>query len=277
MRKRSSIAFLIFFSIFLSLFLQSVSAQDDTWNPAEVTSNPGFEATIDGVKDPSWEQDGNVTWYVLDGLQFKLFVQHYDNSLYFLIEARFTTGVSEETVSLYLASTNRTVDINDKKQITIYNASQSGNETSAYWDLYKGEDNDYLVDQEDSGFVGAAGIGESNFRIYEYQISLDPVGNSSTEDVNLDVYKNYAVQLGYNTSNSPTEKLSEVLLVQIGPKSSASTEGEIGEFNFNSELYIVIVLLIISVFVVSYGIMVFTVKQKVGLVLDIENDEEEEK
>ncbi|MHA1611352.1 MAG: hypothetical protein ACTSYU_04795 [Promethearchaeota archaeon] len=254
--------------------VSNVTAQDDTWSREEVTSNPGFAAIIDGEKEDDWSSNVNFTDYVLNGLQFKVFVQHFGDYLYFLVEARFTTQTQDETVSLYFASTNQTSDINDKKQITIFNASQSGNETSNFTDYYLSS-SEYQIDQNDLGFTGAGAIGESNFRTYEFKILLEPEENSSTEDVELNIYNNYAVQLGYNNSDDDTERISETLLVQIGPKSSAGIEGEIGEFDFNTELYIIIVLIIVSVFTIGYGVAVFTSKQKVGIIYVDELDEED--
>jgi len=273
-RKRSSFTFLIIFSILLGILVSNVTAQDDTWSREEVTSNPGFAAIIDGEKEDDWSSNVNFTDYVLNGLQFKVFVQHFGDYLYFLVEARFTTQTQDETVSLYFASTNQTSDINDKKQITIFNASQSGNETSNFTDYYLSS-SEYQIDQNDLGFTGAGAIGESNFRTYEFKILLEPEENSSTEDVELNIYNNYAVQLGYNNSDDDTERISETLLVQIGPKSSAGIEGEIGEFDFNTELYIIIVLIIVSVFTIGYGVAVFTSKQKVGIIYVDELDEED--
>ncbi|WP_457556664.1 hypothetical protein [Candidatus Harpocratesius sp.] len=264
MRKRNSFFVLIIFSLFLGALIQVVSAQDETWSRPEVTSNPGFEAVIDGVKEESWGFKVNSSSYVLDGLQFKVFVQHYNQYIYFLVEARFTTEVQNETVSLFLSQSNQTISFLDKKQITIFNASESGNESSTFSDYYLNSDS-YVVDQFDLGFNGAAGIGENGYRIFEFKILLQPEENSTTEDVTLNVYKNYAIELGYNNSNSDEVKISDPLLVQIGPKSSASTEGEIGEYNFDSELFILIVLIIVSVFVLSYGGLLLATKKKQGI------------
>lgn len=254
--------------------MPNIAAQDETWSREEVTSNPGFEATIDGEKEADWGSNVNFTDYVLDGLQFKVFVQHFGENLYFLVEARFITEAQDETVSLYFASTNQTSDINDKKQITIFNASQPGNETSNSTDYYLSSD-EYQVDQNDFGFTGAGAIGDNTYRYYEFEILLEPEENSSTEDVELNIYNNYAIQLGYNNSKDGTERRSETLLVQIGPKNSAETEGEIGEYDFNIELYIIIVLIIVSVFIIGYGVAVFTSKQKVGIIFEEGMDEED--
>ena len=272
MRKRNSFLILVIFSLFLGTLIQSISAQDETWSRPEVTSNPGFEPVIDGVKEESWGPSVNSSVYLLDGLQFKVFVQHYEQSIYFLVEARFTTKVQNETVSLLLSENNQTVELLDKKEITIFNASEAGNESSIFTDYYLSSDN-YIPDQFEAGFTGAGAIGESGYRIYEFQILLEPDENSSTEDITWNVYKNYAVELVYNNSNSDEIKISDPLLVQIGPKSSTNTEGVISEYKFNSELYILIVLIIISVFVIGYGFMLLSTKKKQGISL-IEDSEE---
>lgn len=275
MRKRNSFLILVIFSLFLGTLIHTISAQDETWSRPEVTSNPGFEPVIDGIKEDSWGPNINSSVYVLDGLQFKLFVQHFEDSIYFLIEARFTTDVQNETVSLLLSQNNQTSEFLDKKEITIFNASESGNESSTFSDYYLSSDT-YVFDQFEGGFSGAGGIGENGYRIFEFQILLKPENeNSSQEDITWDVYKNYAVELTYNNSNNDEIKISEPLLVQIGPKSSANPEGVISEYNFNSELFILIVLIVVSVFVIGYGFMLLSTKKRQGISF-IEEEMEEE-
>ena len=141
--KRGTITLLLILSFtILSLNLHSSLA----WTPTELTSNPnnGDPPIIDGILDDSWNTIGNYSFHTFPGGRgVTLFVQHVEDSIYFLVEVKFESAFNTETISLYLSnSTNETEtdEIFDKKQITLFNSTIQGNESSTYSDCYLGNE-----------------------------------------------------------------------------------------------------------------------------------------
>lgn len=271
-RKRNSITYLLVLIISLTSFLSILTfAQGATWSETEITSNVGSALNIDGIMEDSWTNTNiNFTHFEFESSEagsITLYVQHYGDYLYFLIIAKFL-AVTEETFSIYLSDSNLTEDIFDKKQITMTNASESGNESSNALDFFKPEDSDeYSIDLEDEGFEGVAryGTNETNldYRYYEYKIKMAPSNESASEDTEIIGYFNYVIQIGYNSSSGGEEELTDSLLVQVGPKVFAE-DVRIGELDIDTKLYINVVLIIVTVIFGSFGIALISSKSKIG-------------
>ena len=270
--KRNSTTYLLVLIISLTSFLSVLTfVQGNTWGEStEITSNVGSEAPeIDGIMEESWST-ANLTYGDFGSdIRITLYVQHFNENLYFLIIAKFAAEADEETFSIYLSDSNDTEDIFDKKQITMQNASESGNESSTATDLFKPEESDeYLADLELEGFLGAAKYHingtdeEAYYRYYEYEIAMTPSNASASEDTEIIGFFNYAIRIGYNSSSNE-ENLSDVILVQVGPKGYAEDK-RIGELDIDTKLYINIVLMIVTVIFGSFGIALITSKSKIG-------------
>ena len=265
--KRGTITLLLILSFtILSLNLPNSLA----WIPTEITSNPnnGDPPTIDGILDESWNTIGNYSFHSFPGGRgITLYVQHIKDSIYFLVEVKFvSTAYNTETISLFLSnSTNETEtdQIFDKKQITLFNATIQGNESSTYSDYYLGNEGLYLPDSYDEGFEGAAKIGNETdiHRYYEFKIAYQPSTENSTEDSSIKIFEKISIKIGINNTASE-ETISEAISIQIGPKGISIGEEIPGEFDFNTELYMMIVLISVSVIFGIYGIILISFRAK---------------
>ena len=108
-RKRNSITILLAFIITFVSFLSILTyAQGDSWTKTEITSNVGSMPEIDGEMEDSWST-ANFTYGEFessDVARITLYVQHYGDYLYFLIIAKFSAEMDEETFSIYLSDSN---------------------------------------------------------------------------------------------------------------------------------------------------------------------------
>ena len=264
--KRGTITLILILSFtILSLNLPNSLA----WNPTELTSNPnnGDPPVIDGILDESWKTIGNYSFHTFDGGRgVTLFVQHDKDSIYFLIEVKFESAHNTETISLYLSnSTNETEtgQAFDKKQITLFNSTMQGNESSTYSDYYSGIDEMYLPDSNEEGFEGAARIGNGTdiHRYYEFKIELQPSNESITEDSSIKIFEKISIEIGINNTATDETISEEAIIIQIGPK-GFSPQDEIGEYDFNTELYMMIVLISVSAIFGVYGVFLITLRAK---------------
>ena len=279
-RTRSYILFFFLFSVFLFSFsIHQSSAQDPGWALTEITSNPGIAPSIDGIKEPTWGDEANITYYDFEGgRRLTFYVQHVGKFLYFLIELKFRIEQDpHETISLYFASSNKTNDIMDKKQITLFNATTFGNSSSIARDLYKKSGGNYTLNTKTENFEGAASVAESTlYRYYEYKIRMNSTTTNKTEDAVFEIYNNYALKVGINTTNNLGEEaISDVLLLQIGPKSVIAPTSPIGIWDFDLKVYILIVLIVVTSIFGIYGIGLFSVRSKLKSTIDLETIEEE--
>ncbi|MHA2001452.1 MAG: hypothetical protein ACTSVU_05105 [Promethearchaeota archaeon] len=269
LRKRLSItiSILIAFTI-LSTGLILGAAQDNNWSVSELTSNTSVAPVIDGVKDSTWNNANSSQYEYDNGQKIDLYVQHDSDNIYFLIVAKFATTQYAETFSVFLSNSNDSEGIFDKKQITLFNASSRDNDSSQYFDSHEYSGGpDYALDTNDEGFIGVAGYSNNSedvYRYYEYKIQMVPSNNiSADEDVHLQGFMNYAIKIGFNSTSASTEVLSNSLLIQIGPKSTGG-ENTVGTYNFKADVYIMVVMIVVSVITGIYGIAVIASKSKVG-------------
>ncbi len=264
--KRGTITLLIILSFtILSLNLPSSLA----WIPTGLTSNPNNDEppVIDGIFDESWNTIGNKSFHSFpEGRRVTLYVQHAEDSIYFLVEVKFlSTEHNTETISLYLSnSTNETEtgQIFDKKQITLFNSTDQGNESSIYSDYYFENEALYLQDSVNEGFEGAAKIGNGTDtnRYYEFKIEFQPSNESIDEDSSMKIREKFSIKIGIN--NTATEEtVSEEIAIQIGVKVDLIDDG-IGEYDFNTELYMMVVLISVSVIFGAYGITLILFRVK---------------
>ena len=265
--KRGTITLLLILSFtILSLNLHSSLA----WTPTELTSNPnnGDPPIIDGILDDSWNTIGNYSFHTFPGGRgVTLFVQHVEDSIYFLVEVKFITSFNTETISLYLSnSTNETEtdEIFDKKQITLFNSTIQGNESSIYSDYYLGNDELYLPDSVDEGLEGAARIGNETdtHRYYEFKIEYQPSNDSIYEDSSIKIFEKISIEIGINNTASDETISDEAITIQIGPKGISPIDDEPGVYDFNTELYMMIVLISVSVIFGVYGIILLSIRAK---------------
>ena len=264
--KRGTITLLLILSFtILSLNLPNSLA----WTPTDLTSNPnsGDLPIIDGNLDESWDTIANKSFHTfLGGKGVTLYVQHAEDSIYFLVEVKFiSTEYNTETISLYLSnSTNETEtgQTFDKKQITLFNSTMQGNESSTYLDYYSEIEDIYLLDSIDEGFEGAARIGNGSdiHRYYEFKIAFQPSNESIDTDSSMKIREKMSIKLGIN--NTATDEIvSEEITIQIGTKLNLIEDG-IGEYDFDTELYMMIVLISVSVIFGVYGITLILFRAK---------------
>ena len=261
--KKKGISSILLFLLTVSLILTSIS-QTTAWSDDKITSSPGDEPTIDGIMDEPWDESTiNQSYYTFSGdRRITLYVLHHSDTIYFLVEVKFATSQETETISIYLSasSDDSEEDFLDKKQITMENSTQKGNETSTATDLYRVDEDIYTADSEVDGFEGDAGIGDLNYRYYEFAIKLSP--DDETQDNIFDFTEDYSIKVGIN--NTLTDEVqTDPIMIQIGPK-SIEAEEEIGIFDFDTELYIRIVIgIILGIFGV-FGILVLNQVFKLG-------------
>ena len=264
--KRGTITLLIILSFtILSLNLPNSLA----WIPTELTSNPNNDEppVIDGIFDESWNTIGNKSFHSFPGGRgVTLYVQHVEDSIYFLVEVKFiSTEHNTETISLYLSnSTNETEtgQAFDKKQITLFNSTMQGNESSIYSDYYSEIEDIFLADSFDEGFEGAARIGNESDtnRYYEFKIEFQPSNESIVEDSSMKIRETMSIKLGINNT-ATDETVSEEITIQIGTKVNLIDDG-VGEYDFDTELYMMIVLISVSVIFGVYGITLILFRAK---------------
>ncbi len=264
--KRGTITLLLILSFtILSLNLPNSLA----WTPTDLTSNPnsGDLPIIDGNLDESWDTIANKSFHTfLGGKGVTLYVQHAEDSIYFLVEVKFiSTEYNTETISLYLSNSTNETEIGqtfDKKQITLFNSTIQGNESSTYLDYYSEIEDIYLLDSIDEGFEGAARIGNGSdtHRYYEFKIAFQPSNESIDTDSSMKIREKMSIKLGIN--NTATDEIvSEEITIQIGTKLHLIDDG-IGEYDFDTELYMMIVLISVSVIFGVYGITLILFRAK---------------
>ncbi len=265
--KRGTITLLL---ILLSFTILSLNLPNSlAWNPTELTSNPnnGDPPIIDGILDESWNTIGNKSFHSFDGGRgVTLYVQHVEDSIYFLVEVRFIPADNTETISIYLSnSTNETEtgQVFDKKQITLFNSTMQGNESSIYSDYYSENEGMYMPDSIDEGFEGAAKIGNGTdtHRYYEFKITYQPSNESILEDSSIKIFEKISIELGINNTVGD-ETRSEAITIQIGPKGISPIDDDPTDYDFNTELYMMIVLISVSVIFSVYGIILISFKVK---------------
>jgi len=265
--KRGTITLLLILSItILSLYIPKSLA----WTPSEITSNPnnGDPPVIDGIMDESWNSIANRSFHTFQGGRgITLYVQHTEDSIYFLVQVKFESSYNTETISLYLSnSTNETEtgQIFDRKQITLYNSTMQGNESSTYSDYYLGNEELYLPDSVDEGFEGAAKIGNGTDtnRYYEFKIGLQPSNESIFEDSTIKIFEKISIKIGINNTLIDETISDEAISIQIGPKGISIGDTTPGEYDFNTELYMMIVLISVTTLFGVYGIILLSIKIK---------------
>ena len=263
--KRGTITLLLILSFtILSLNLPNSLA----WIPTELTSNPNNDEppVIDGIFDESWDTVGNKSFHSFPGGRgVTLYVQHVEDSIYFLVEVKYESSFNTETISLYLSnSTNETEtgQTFDKKQITLFNSTMQGNESSTYSDYYSEIEDIFLTDSIDEGFEGAARIGNGTDtnRYYEFKIEFQPSNESIAEDSSMKIREKISIKLGINNT-ATDETVSEEITIQIGTKINLIDDG-VGEYDFDTELYMMIVLISVSVIFGVYGITLILFRAK---------------
>ena len=79
----------------------------------------------------------------------------------------------------------------------------------------------------------------------------------------MTIYNTYSIKVGFNSTATITEDISSVLLIQLGPKSDYE-DTTITAFHFNTDLYILIVLICVSSVFGVYGIFILQSKKKIG-------------
>ncbi|MHA1563233.1 MAG: hypothetical protein ACTSPA_14040, partial [Promethearchaeota archaeon] len=183
------------------------------------------------------------------------------------VEVKFESAFNTETISLYLSnSTNETEtdEIFDKKQITLFNSTIQGNESSIYSDYYLGNEELYLPDSFDEGLEGAARIGNETdiHRYYEFKIEYQPSNDSISEDSSIKIFEKLSIKLGINNTASDETISDEAITIQIGPKGISSIDNEPGVYDFNTELYMMIVLISVSVIFGVYGVILISIRAK---------------
>lgn len=250
LRKRYTIVFLMLFAS--SIFLSSFTSVHG-WSKSVLIVPGSTEAPIiDGIKDDLWTGNSvNVTRHQFTSRSspITLYATTYGGFIYFFIEAEFTSLENNESFSLYLGSTNQTSAnasvFMDKKMITMVNITQYGNQTSFITDFHLNGEN-YSVDDVTDAYNGKADFASTagTYRNYEYAIPLTAPVNS-TNDVTWYMGRNYAFKVGINNTDSD-EEVSEVFLIQIGQRLGLSEE-EIGEYQFDTELYLKIVMIIVLI------------------------------
>ena len=263
--KRGTITLLLILSFtILSLNLPNSLA----WTPTDLTSNPnsGDPPIIDGNLDESWDTIANKSFHSIPTDRgVTLYVQHDEDSIYFLVEVKFKSAYNAETISLYLSnSTNETEtgQTFDKKQINLSNLTMQGNESSTYLDYHSEIEDIYLLDSIDEGFEGAARIGNGSdtHRYYEFKIAFQPSNESIDTDSSMKIREKMSIKLGIN--NTATDEIvSEEITIQIGTKLHLIDDG-IGEYDFDTELYMMIVLISVSVIFGVYGITLIFFRAK---------------
>ena len=120
MMLRKRLSFICLALLFLSLIsnLSLISAQGNDWSkPILVSSSGEVEPIIDGLMDEGWSEQNNSYYEFDNGQKILLYGQHSGNYLFILIIAQYRNTFDEETFSLYLSTTEETVDIFDKKQL----------------------------------------------------------------------------------------------------------------------------------------------------------------
>ncbi len=254
--RRKYLSTSILIAIFISTMAMNVVTVRGWTSSQELTSNTAtYVPVVDGVKNNTVWLDERVNWtsHNLEPPQFNFYVQHTSDSLYVLIELKgFIATSSEEICSIYISSSNQTEDDDfiDKKQITLYNATEKGNETSEFKDLYL-DDADYVEDEGDSKSFGAAKYGAEQDRIFEFNISR--VAENATQNTNLTTSFNYAFKVGFTSGGN--EKVTPPLLIQVGPKIGEDEE-EIGEYNVNWVIFNKVVHWIVLVIMGIFGLMI---------------------
>lgn len=264
--KRGTITLLIILSFtILSLNLPNSIA----WTPTELTSNPNNidSPVIDGILDESWNTIGNHSFHTFDGGGgITLYVQHVEDFIYILIEVMFKTEHDNETISLYLSnSTNETEtdEVFDKKQITLIGSTDQVNETSTYSDYYLGNGELYIPDYIDEGFEGAArtGNGTDIHRYYEFKIDFQPSNDSIDSDSSMKIREKMSIKVGINNTANDETISDGPITIQIGPKLTP-IDDEPGIYDFNTELYMMVVMISVSVIFGVYGIILFSIRAK---------------
>jgi hypothetical protein len=268
-------SFIILTILFLSLLsnFSLTLAQGNNWSQLTVVSSQGDdEPVIDGLMDEGWTEQNSSLYEFDNGRDIILYAQHTVDYLYLFITTQYINTFAEETFSIYLSNSDDATEIFDKKQLTMFNASDSGNEFSEISDYYQNSTaeefvpEDFVIDEYGVHFEGAAAFSNLtvDFRNYEFKIPLSPIGENESEDASLNLFSSYAIKVGYNSTGIIDESISKELIIQLGPIIDIDDDLIEGEWNFNEGLYILIVLITVSTIVVGYGGMVFSSKKKVG-------------
>ena len=265
----SFICLAILFLSLISNFSLTI-AQGNNWSPSTVVSSQGeVEPVIDGLKDEGWSEQNSSLYEFDNGRNIILYAQHTSIYLYLFITAQYRNTFAEETFSIYLSNSDDPTELFDKKQITMFNASDNGNEFSEISDYYLNSSSDpeeYVHDEYGVHFEGVAAFSNSSvdFRNYEFKIPLSPTAENESEDGSLNLFSSYAIKVGYNSTGIIDESLSKELFIQLGPKSDIVDDDDTGDYNFNEGLYILIVLITVSTVVTAYGGFLFSSKKKGG-------------
>ncbi len=265
-RKSISTSLLLLFSVSIfSSFILIGSAQSGNWNVPEIISNNlGNSPVVDGSMEDLWLDESVNSSHCNLGYEFNLYAQHNGTFIFFLIETEYTTSQSSETFSIIISSDNSSENFYDKKQITMNNADEKGNETSSIKDLYL-EDEEYITNSAINfdSFEGAARYSNSSSatRYYEFQIRLSP--ENETQDAKIVGYQNYAIQVELNFTDDAEALVSNTLLVQVGPEPSKG-DPTFTERDINVALYILIVMISVSSIYVVYGLVLISSKSKIG-------------
>jgi hypothetical protein len=262
--KRASVALIALITVG---YISGVILFSAAWSGTELTANLGTDPTIDGIMEDSWKESvvNSSNHEFSGGRRITLHTQYTENYIYFLIEVKFETTFKTETISLYISSSSKTEDIDflDKKQITMQNASEKGNESYVAYDLYRNSNGDYVKDIGTLGFEGAAKIGPDppKYRYYEIKIALNPE-NETNDDVKLIISSKYAIKVGINNTLVDEER-SPALVIQIGPKPGTEKDDS-NKFPFNVLVYIRIVIGIVTGILVIYGIALIISNPKIS-------------
>src|SRR5208283_2107936 len=139
LRKRVAVV-IISFLFAISLFSEIQIGK--CWSPPIITTNLGSSPNMNGILDSSWKSVSvvNVTSDTIpNNGRILLYAKYNQSALFFFAELQFATKFQNETLSLYLSNSNTTVGAvyTDARQITIYNATQYGNDSYNEQALYK--------------------------------------------------------------------------------------------------------------------------------------------
>ena len=259
---------LLILSLIALGFLAANTAYVAGWSKTEMTVSAGSTApTVDGVKESLWtDLTVNITYHTFttSSRQISLSALTFGGSLYVLIEANFVTSQQNESISIFLSSTNQTANETaflDKKMITMFNATQYGNESSIAIDYYRVGVGNYSIDKDSAIFTGKAKMGSPtrNPRVYEFQIPLNPANLSY--DVAWTMSKNYAIKVGINNTLNDIE-ISDAFLLQLGQRLTL-TEKKFGEFDIDPQVFLNVVLIIIDVIYGIVGVVIFVSRSNV--------------
>ncbi len=220
---------------------------------------------MNGILDSSWKSVSVVNT-TTDTIPYSgrilLYAKYNQSALFFFAELQFATKFQNETLSLYLSNSNTTVGAvyTDARQITIYNATQYGNDSYSEQALYKNSSS-YITDPVQSYFDGVGKVNSNGYRDYEYELNF--TSTNDTGNVSLQVSNMYALEFGLNSSSTTgIGNVTNPLLVQIGPIPVAPPSA-LGTFNIDVSQIFLYILFLVLAFYVGYGIILLRSRRNI--------------